>query len=189
VEVGVLDWQNLGTAASPLHDLVTKISDNKIIIDFVSFAALIATGSVTMGSIAGTSRASFAMSRDGLFPKWFSYIHNKFGTPFVAITVSGIAVAVIASIFFESISIIASIFNFGILFTYILIHLSLIKLRRKEPDAIRGFKVPFYPIVPIAAICSSILLMYYLSDAAKIASAIWVIIGVTLYIILIRKSK
>lgn len=189
VEVGVLDWQSLGQAASPLHDLVTKISDNRIIIDFVSFAALIATGSVTMGSIAGTSRASFAMSRDGLFPKRFAYIHKRFGTPFVAIIVSGIAIAVIASIFYESISIIASIFNFGILLTYILIHLSLIKLRKKEPDAKRGFKVPLYPIVPISAICSSILLMYYLSDTAKIASAIWIVIGVILYIVLIRRSN
>jgi len=188
VEVGVLDWKGLGTEASPLHDLVTKITDNKMIIDFVSFAALIATGSVTMGSIAGTSRASFAMSRDGLFPKWFSYINNRFGTPFIAIIVSGIAVAVIASVFFESLGIIASIFNFGILFTYTLISLSLIKLRKKEPDAIRSFKVPFYPVVPIAAICSSILLMYYLSDTAKIASAIWAAIGVILYIVVIRKS-
>ena len=189
VEIGVLDWKNLGTSASPLHDLVTKVSDNEMIIDFVSFAALIATGSVTMGSIAGTSRASFAMSRDGLFPKWFSYINNRFGTPFIAIIVSGIAVAVIASIFFESLNVIASIFNFGILFTYILISLSLIKLRKKEPDTIRGFRVPFYPIVPIAAICSSVLLMYYLSDTAKIASAIWAIIGVILYILLIRKQN
>ena len=189
VEVGVLDWKSLGQAASPLHDLVTKISDNRIIIDFVSFAALIATGSVTMGTIAGTSRASFAMSRDGLFPKRFALIHKRFGTPFVAVTVSGIAIAVIASIFYESISVIASIFNFGILFTYILIHLSLIKLRIKEPSTKRGFKVPLYPIVPISAICSSILLMYYLSDIAKIASAIWIVAGVILYIILIKKSN
>ena len=189
VEVGVLDWKNLGTAASPLHDLVTRISDNKMIIDFVSFAALIATGSVTMSSITGLSRASFAMSRDGLFPKRFAYISKRFGTPFVAITVSGIAIAVIASIFFDSLSIIASIFNFGILFTYILINFSLIKLRKKEPDAKRGFRVPFYPIVPISAILSAILLMYYLSDTAKIASAIWLLIGITLYIILIRKSN
>ncbi|MDE1769192.1 MAG: amino acid permease [Thaumarchaeota archaeon] len=189
VEVGVLDWKGLGTAASPLHDLVTKISDNKMLIDFVSFAALIATGSVTMGSIAGTSRASFAMSRDGLFPRWFSYIHSRFGTPFVGITVSGFAIAVIATIFFKSIDVIASIFNFGILFTYILIHLSLIKLRKKEPETKRGFKVPFYPVVPIIGIGSSIILMYFLSDTAKIASAIWIIIGLILYIILIRKQN
>jgi basic amino acid/polyamine antiporter, APA family len=160
-----------------------------MIIDFVSFAALIATGSVTMSSITGLSRSSFAMSRDGLFPKWFAYVSKRFGTPFVAVTVSGIAIAVIASIFYDSLSIIASIFNFGILFTYILINFSLIKLRKKEPDAKRGFKVPFYPIVPISAILSSILLMYYLSDTAKIASAIWMVIGITLYIILIRKSN
>ncbi|HZS73417.1 MAG TPA: amino acid permease, partial [Candidatus Nitrosotalea sp.] len=165
------------------------ISDNEMIIDFVSFAALIATGSVTMGSIAGTSRVSFAMSRDGLFPKQFRHISNRFGTPFIAILVSGIAIAVIAGIFFESLNIIASIFNFGILFTYILISLSLIKLRKKEPDTTRGFKVPFYPIVPIAAICSSIILMYYLSDTAKIISAIWTAIGVISYIVVIRKSS
>ncbi len=75
------------------------------------------------------------------------------------------------------------------MFTYILISLSLIKLRKKEPDIIRGFKVPFYPIVPIAANCSSIILMYYLSDTAKIISAIWTAIGVISYIVVIRKSS
>ena len=188
VEVGVLDWKALGTAASPLHDLVTKISDNKILIDFVSFAALIATGSVTMGSIAGTSRASFAMSRDSLFPKWFSYVHKRFGTPFVGILVSGITVASVAGVFFKSIDVIASIFNFGILFTYTLIHLSLIKLRKKEPQTKRGFKVPLYPVVPILGVGSSVVLMYFLSDIAKIASAIWLSIGLVLYVVFVKKQ-
>lgn len=189
VEVGVLDWKDLGVTASPLHDLVTKVTDNKALIDFVSFAALIATGSVTMGSIAGTSRGSFAMSRDGLFPKWFRYIHKRFGTPFVGIIVSGTAVSVIATIFFKSIDTIASIFNFGILFTYILIHLSLIKLRKKEPDVKRTFKVPLYPVFPVIGVASSVLMMYFLSNDAKIASAIWITIGLTLYAIIIRKPK
>ncbi len=189
VEVGVLDWKELGTSASPLHDLVTRITDNRALIDFVSFAALIATGSVTMSSIAGTSRGSFAMSRDGLFPKWFRYVHKRFGTPFVGITISGTAIAVIAAIFFKSIDLIASIFNFGTLFTYILINLSLIKLRKKEPNTKRTFKVPLYPAFPIIGIASSVLMMYFLSNDAKISSVIWITIGLALYVIFIKKKS
>lgn len=186
VEIGVLDWHKLGAAASPLNDLATKITNNKMIIDFISFSALIATGSVTMSAITGGSRASFAMGRDGLFPKYFNRIHDKFGTPFVSIIVSGSAIAIIASIFFKRIDVIASIFNFGTLFTYFFINLSLIKLRRKEPNTMRSFKVPAYPIIPIAGGASCILLMYYLSDTAKIASAIWVVVGLLLYFVMKR---
>ncbi len=188
VEVGVLDWHKLGSVASPLDTLVSALSDNRIIIDFVSFSALIATGSVVLSSITAASRSGLAMSRDGLFPKYLDRIHKKFGTPFVSIIICGAAISALAGIFFNNIDAIASIFNFGTLFTYLFIHLSVIKLRRKEPGITRVFKVPLYPAFPIVGAASCIALMYYLSYTAKIASFIWFLIGLLLYFVLIKRS-
>ncbi|HJU13705.1 MAG TPA: amino acid permease [Candidatus Nitrosotalea sp.] len=187
VEVGVLDWHKLGSVASPLETLVRALSQNAAIIDFVSFSALIATGSVVLSSITAASRSSLAMARDGMFPKCFVKIHKKYGTPYTSIIICGLVISGLAGIFYNNIGAIASIFNFGTLFTYLFIHLSLIKLRKKEPGATRLFKVPLYPVLPIIGAASCIALMYYLSNTAKMASAIWFLIGLLLYFVLIKR--
>ncbi|MDE1829772.1 MAG: amino acid permease [Thaumarchaeota archaeon] len=188
IEVGVLDWHKLGTVASPLDAVVSALSNNRIIIDFVSFSALIATGSVVLSSVTAGARSSFAMSRDNLFPKYFDRIGKKFETPYFSIIICGVAMSVIAGIFFNNIVVIASIFNFGTLFTYLFIHLSVIKLRKKEPHINRPFKVPLYPAFPIIGAASCIALMYYLSYTAKVASFVWFLIGLLLYFVLINRS-
>ena len=188
IEVGVLDWHKMGSVASPLGTLASALSTNRMIIDFVSFSALIATGSVVLSSVTAGARSSFAMSRDNLFPKYFDKINKKFGTPYFSINTCGAAMSALAGIFFNSIVIIASIFNFGTLFTYLFIHLSLIKLRKKEPGAARVFKVPLYPAFPIIGAASCVALMYYLSNTAKIASSIWFVIGLVLYLVLVKRS-
>lgn len=188
VEVGVLDWHRLGSVASPLDTLVSALSDNRWIVDFVSFAALIATGSVVLSSITAASRSGLAMSRDGLFPKYLGRIHQRFGTPYISIIICGVAISALSGIFFNNIDAIASIFNFGTLFTYLFIHLSVIRLRKKEPGAARLFKVPSYPAFPIIGAASCIALMYYLSSTAKIASLVWLLVGLLLYFVFIKKN-
>lgn len=189
VEIGVLNWQKLGTSASPLADLASAISNNKIFLDFISFSALIATGSVVLSSIIGGTRASFAMGRDRLLPHQFDLISKRFGTPYFSIIVGGLIIIILSGIFFNNIDAIASIVNFGSLFTYLFVHLSLLKLRRSEPKTKRLFKVPLYPAFPVIGALSCIFLMYYLSNTAKLASSIWAIVGLTLFFVIYRKKK
>jgi basic amino acid/polyamine antiporter, APA family len=189
VEVGVLDWKSLGTSASPLAELANAISNNRIFLDIISFSAIVATGSVVLSSIIGGSRASFVMGRDGLLPRRLDHISKKFGTPYVSILIGGSSIAILAGIFFKNIDTIASIFNFGSLLTYLFIHLSLLKLRKKEPNTQRTFKVPLYPILPIIGAACCILLMYYLSNTAKIASFFWGVAGIAVFVIMTRAFK
>lgn len=189
VEVGVLNWQMLGASASPLASLAMAVSNNRIFLDFISFSALIATGSVVLSSIVGGTRASFAMGRDRLLPHQFDYVSKKFGTPYVSIIVGGLIIIVLSAIFYNNIDAIASIVNFGSLFTYLFVHLSLIKLRRVAKRAKRLFRVPLYPFVPIAGAVSCVALMYFLSNDAKIASSIYAVVGLTMYYIFHKKKK
>jgi APA family basic amino acid/polyamine antiporter len=189
-EVGILDWQKLGISASPLEDLATAISKNRIFIDFIAFSALIATASVVLSSIIGGTRASFAMGRDRVLPRQFDKISKRFGTPYFSVIFGGLIIVVLAGLFYNNIDIIASVVNFGSLFTYLLVNLSLIKLRKSKPEIKRPFKVPMYPAIPIMGAASCILLMYYLSDNAKIASVLWFLIGLLVFAIMTkRKAK
>ena len=187
--VGVLDWHEVGTDAHPLGTIASVVSDNQMFFDFISFSALIAAGSVVLSSILGGTRASFAMGRDRLLPQQFEKISKRFGTPYFSIIIGGGIIVVFAGLFYNNIDTIASIVNFGSLFTYLFVNLSLIKLRRSNPEIIRGFKVPLYPIVPILGAASCIGLMYFLSDSAKYVSIAYAIIGLAVYFFIYKKPK
>jgi APA family basic amino acid/polyamine antiporter len=187
-EIGILNWQTLGTSASPLEDLAIAVTKNRIFIGFIAFSALIATASVVLSSIIGGTRASFAMGRDRVLPKQFDKISKRFGTPYFSIIFGGLIIVILAGLFYSDIDIIASVVNFGSLFTYLLVHLSLIKLRKSKPELKRPFRVPLYPLIPILGAASCILLMYYLSDNAKIAAVLWFLVGLIVYAIMKKRN-
>ncbi|MDE1861402.1 MAG: amino acid permease [Thaumarchaeota archaeon] len=187
--VGILDWKTIGNNPSPLSVLASSISSNRIFLDIISFSAVVATGSVVLSSIIGGTRASFVMGRDKVLPRQLDLISRRFGTPYVSILIGGTAIAVLAGIFFKNIGEIASIYNFGSLLTYIFVHMSLMKLRKKEPMADRPFKVPLYPVLPILGLVSCVVLIYYLSNTAKLASLLWGSIGLAVYFAITRIYK
>lgn len=189
LEIGALDWRKLGVSASPIEDLAVAVSSNRMLLDFISFSALIATGSVVLSSIIGGTRASFAMGRDGVLPRQFDRVSRRLGTPYVSVIAGGVIIIILSGAFYNNIDTIASIVNFGSLFTYTFVQLSLLKLRRSEPDTKRLFKVPLYPATPIIGIASCILLMYFLSSNAKIASASWFLVGLLVFAIMHRKKR
>jgi len=49
--------------------------------------------------------------------------------------------------------------NIGTLFAFVLVSLGVIVLRYKEPDRLRGFRVPFGPVIPILSVVFCVLLM------------------------------
>jgi APA family basic amino acid/polyamine antiporter len=188
LEIGVLDWRALGISASPLEDVANAVSNNRIFLDFIAFSALVATGSVVLSSMIGGTRASFAMGRDRVLPRQFDKVSMRFGTPYFSVVFGGTLIIILSGFFYNNIDAIASIVNFGSLFTYLFVHLSLLKLRKSEPNAKRLFFVPLYPFVPVVGAASCILLMYFLSDNAKIASTIWFVVGLLLFSY-IRKER
>ena len=187
--IGILDWHDEVNDAHPLGSIASIVSDNQMFFDFISFSALIASGSVVLSSILGGTRASFAMGRDHLLPHHFEKISKRFSTPYFSIIVGCTIIVVFAGVFYNNIDTIASIVNFGSLFTYLFVNLSLIKLRKLEPNIQRPFKVPLYPIVPILGAISCVGLMYFLSDSAKIVSIVYAVIGLLIFFFIYRKPK
>lgn len=187
--IGILDWNDVSKDAHPLGSISLVISENTMLFDFISFSALIAAGSVVLSSILGGTRASFAMGRDRLLPQQFDKISTKFGTPYFSIIIAGIVIVSFAAIFYNSIETIASIVNFGSLFTYLFVNLSVLKLRRSESQTKRFFKVPLYPVMPIIGAISCVGLMFFLNQSAILVSIIWGAIGLTVFFALYRKPK
>ena len=112
--------------------------------------AVISIFSVTLVVIYGQTRILFAMSRDGMIPQFFHRLNPRTLTPvhatlFVAIVLSVLAGVVPIDFLFEMTSI-------GTLVAFMIVSIGVIVLRQRSPELPRGFKVPLYPLLPIASV-------------------------------------
>jgi APA family basic amino acid/polyamine antiporter len=180
VAIGLVDWNVLATSDAPLETALRVATQNPFILGYISIAALFATASVVMSSIFGGSRALFAMARQKLLPLSISRI-SRSGVPYISVIIVSVAMAGIVLVSGGNLSTLAQVFNFGTLLTFFFINLSLVKLRWDNPDAVRGFKVPAYPLTPVLGIMSCALLLAFLSRYALIFGVIWIAIGILIF--------
>jgi ethanolamine permease len=109
------------------------------------------------GLLLAAGRATFELGRIGYAPTFLGKIHPSFHTPYSALFFNMvIGVITLVSGKTSEIIILAVL---GALFLYMLSMVSLIAYRKKDPYAIRPFKVPFYPSTPILAFSLSFFCM------------------------------
>ncbi len=187
---------SLGAQAAP--DFVGQEAGLAIILERVtgggwaaalmSVGAVISVFSVTLVAIFGQTRVCFAMSRDGLLPKFFSQIHTPTGVPRVGTLISALLVTPLAG--FMPSHMLWGMVSMGTLVAFSAVAVSLMILRHKHPQPTKGFQVPFYPFTPILSILACGYLIFSLTDTVFITFGIWVFIVALLYLLQgIRRSK
>ncbi|URZ18371.1 amino acid permease [Clostridium felsineum] len=145
----------------------------------VSVGALFGLTSVLLVMMFGQTRIFFAMSRDGLLPKFLGAVNTKTKTPITSTVIVSIAAAIIAG--FLPIGIVSELTNIGTLAAFIIVSLGVIFLRRKRPDIKRPFKCPLVPVVPILAALFCGYLILQLTTATKIRFVVWFALGLIVY--------
>jgi len=83
----------------------------------LSLAAVLSMLGLFIGNSLGGSRIPFALAEDGMFPRWMVKVHDKYGTPWVAIlfvgaiytifSLSAFAFLVVADVFLQTLVILA----------------------------------------------------------------------------------
>ena len=169
---------NLLNNAAPVAFALQYVGTNWVA-SIVSVGALCGITSVLLTSLFGQTRIFFAMSRDGLLPGVFSRVHHSYKSPVTSIILVGIVAALIAA--FVPLAVIIELVNIGTLSAFIFLALSVIILRRQQPDIPRGFKCPFVPVIPIISILACLFLIAQLSSTTLQRFIISLIIGVSVY--------
>lgn len=146
----------------------------------ILLAILAGYSSVILVMLMGQSRVFFSMSKDGLMPKVFSELHSKFRTPAKNNLLFMLIVSVFAA--FIPARVVGEMTSIGTLFAFILVCLGVLIMRKKMPDAPRGFKTPFVPLVPIAGIMVCLFMMVFLPLDTWIRLIVWMMIGFDLYL-------
>ena len=107
---------------------------------FISASAVVATTSVLLVFQLGQPRIWMSMSRDGLLPKAFGWIHPKFHTPWFSTIITGIIVAV-PTLFMDS-GLMTQLTSIGTLFAFVLVSGGVLMLPQLSRQG-RGFRLPY----------------------------------------------
>lgn len=145
----------------------------------ISFGAAVGLTTVCMILLLGQSRVFFAMSRDGLLPRFFSHTHPRFRTPYRPTILLGVVIAIVAG--FTSLSELAELVNIGTLFAFIVVAISVVILRNTRPDLERSFRTPWVPALPVVSVLASLWLMLNLPAETWLRFVIWMVIGFAVY--------
>jgi APA family basic amino acid/polyamine antiporter len=177
VLTGIEPWQKLGVA-NPLASAFSSIGLDWAA-GIVSLGAVISMTAVLLVFQLGQPRIFFAMSRDGLLPKYFARVHPKYRTPHVTTIWSGVAVGSIAAV--TNINEMVELTNIGTLFAFVLVCAGILILRRTEPDRPRTFRTPLVPLIPLLGIAMCIYLMLGLPWATWLRFGLWLAAGLAVY--------
>ena len=185
---GMVSYRELKTRDGESSNLATAFAENGVhwAAKVISIGALAGLTTVVIVLMLGQTRVLFAMSRDGLIPRQLARTGQR-GTP-VRITVFvGVLVAIAASVF--PMDKLEEMVNIGTLFAFILVSAGVIVLRRTRPDLPRGFRAPWVPVLPIAAIVACLWLMLNLTGLTWIRFLVWMAIGVVVYLLYGRRHS
>jgi APA family basic amino acid/polyamine antiporter len=141
----------------PAGDAVNKLFGPKAK-SFLQWAMIISTLGCVSAMILTGARISFAMGLDGVFPRVFSRLSQKFNSPYFALfTQMLISILLVLWGTYEQ------LFTFLIatsLLFYALAPIALIILRIKHPLKERPYRVPLYPFIPLLYLaCTSALVV------------------------------
>ena len=179
---GMAPWNRLGTAEPMLTALELSGGSVRLIATarfIVGIGAVVAMTSVLLVFQYGQPRIFFSMARDGLLPPWASKVHPRFRTPHVTTILTGLFVGGISA--FANINEMVELTNIGTLFAFVLVSLSVLVLRYRDPHRVRPFRAPASPFTEIFASLACVYLMVQLPMVTWIRFVVWLVIGGVIY--------
>ena len=134
------NWMNMYTGGGGVDFVVAaKLVGGSVLGYLLLISAIFSNIGLYAGYLATGARPAYQMARDRLFPRVFGRTHRSWGTPWVAILVMGFVNAVLINFNFSAL---ITIDVFLLMFPYVLIYLTAMILRIREPNAPRAFRVP-----------------------------------------------
>lgn len=179
VLVGTVDADTLQGSDTPMVDGVDPFFGFAGVV-LIVIAAMFALISTANAGVLTASRYPFALSRDKLLPANFGAVSARFRTPTTAIlTTGGVMLFVVVALPVDEIAKTAGAFQIVV---YILVCLSLIAFRRRDPEWYDPeFKSPLYPWVQIFGVLSGIFIITQMELLPQVGGIGMALLGAAWY--------
>jgi basic amino acid/polyamine antiporter, APA family len=147
----------------------------------IKIGAIVGLTSVVLVLMYGQTRIFYTMARDGLMPRVFATVHKKFRTPWINTILVGLITACAAAFF--DINFLGDATSVGTLAAFAIVCISVMYLRKTNPDLPRGFTVPMYPVLPILGVLSCVGLISTVEKKVLVFFGWYVLGAIVLYFI------
>ncbi|MBD3291688.1 MAG: amino acid permease, partial [Armatimonadia bacterium] len=144
---------------------------------------LFSTTSALNATTYSSTRVSFAMGRDRNLPNIFAAIHPRTRVPHMALFITAaLIISMVVGAPIEDVGAAASIM---FLLLFLQVNLASITIRRKYGDKLAyGYMMPYFPWLPIIAVCTQLLLamsMFEFSPLAVYIAVGYIGLGMVVY--------
>lgn len=177
--VSVAGWESLNRSDAPFSDIAFLALGGKAFI-VISVIALFATANTALLMLLASSRMTYGMANSFSLPGMLAKIHVSRRTPWIAI----ISMMVLSLVFVlvGDIKFVASVTNFTLFITFIVINAALVALRYSVPHFKRPFTVPLtigrLPVLPLLGLAFSLFMLAQLSTGVLIVGVALTLVGV-----------
>ena len=160
---------------------------------WLTFGAVLSMIGLFTGNSLGGTRIPFALAEDGMFPRWFVKVHPKYGTPYVAIIVTGFIYWFFATFDFSTL-VVADVFLqlIVILAEFAALWIFRFKLPNQPRDRVPGgwFGLVLVSLGPVVIILVAIISQFMEEGWASIGvSLLFMLAGALLYFPVIKYLK
>jgi amino acid transporter len=193
-QIAAVDVDPTATEGWMLPDIARAVGDEtagagswfgSFLGNFMMVAAFLSMVGLLIGCSISATRIPFALAEDGMAPKWLVRVHHKWGTPWVAILVTGFFFAVFSVNAFAALVVLDVLLNS---LTLLMEFAALWRLRRIRPEIPRS-KIPgglvggiIVTLLPTAVILFAIYSQWTEEGPKSIwLAAIAIVIGAILY--------
>jgi amino acid transporter len=175
VVYGTTSWAQLAATPTPLLLVGGALLGTTGALVMAIGAMVSVSGSDESGTL-GTARLSYAMAIDGLFPKPFARLHERYRTPYVGLAVQGLIAFVLSNC--SGIPALISFSVFCLAFSFMLTCFALVVIggkNRKKPLFLQH-------VIPWTGILICGYLLYSTSLYDKIIGMILILAGIVIYV-------
>ncbi len=177
VATGVVPYPELGGPAPIVH--ASEVANMGWMSTLINIGIVAGLSSVIMVLLLGQSRIFWSMSRDGLLPDFVNKVHPRFKTPWVTSIITGVVVAAFSATM--TLGEAGDLCNIGTLLAFLIVCVSVLVLRVREPHHQRAFATPaIWVVAPLGAL-SAFALMLAQPPVAWKRLVWWFLIGIIIY--------
>lgn len=170
--IGAQPWTSFAGQEAGLSVILRNLTGRGWPSLLLTLGAITSIFSVTLVVLYGQTRILYAMSQDGLLPAFFRRVDPISKVPRQNTWIVAAGVALLAAVF--PLDVLVNLTSMGTLIAFAAVSIGVIILRRRRPDLPRGYRVPFFPALPLLSAAFCLYLIAGLPADTYLLFALWI---------------